>query len=33
MDVNLTVRVPGLEMLVKYSASGIGAVAGPMLAP
>ena len=33
MDVNLTVRVPGLEILVNYAASGIGAVAGPMLAP
>ena len=33
MDVNLTVKVPGLEVLVKYAASGIGAVAGPMLAP
>ena len=30
-DVNL--KVPALEMLVKYTASGIGAVAGPMLAP
>ena len=33
MDVNLTVKVHGLEVLVKYAASGIGAVAGPMLAP
>ena len=31
VDVNL--RVPALEKLVDYSASGIGAVAGPMLAP
>ena len=31
VDVNL--KVPALEMLVKYTASGIGAVAGPMLAP
>ena len=31
MDVNL--RVPALELLLKYAASGIGAVAGPMLAP
>lgn len=30
-DVN--VNVPGLEKLVDYTASGIGAVAGPMLAP
>lgn len=33
MDVNLTVKVQGLEVLLKYAASGIGAVAGPMLAP
>lgn len=33
MDANLTVAIPGLEMLVKYTASGIGAVAGPPLAP
>ena len=33
MDVKLTVRIQGLEVLVKYAASGIGAVAGPMLAP
>lgn len=32
MDVNLSVKVQGLEVLVKYVASGIGAVAGPMLA-
>ena len=31
VDVNL--KVPALEMLLKYTASGIGAVAGPMLAP
>ena len=31
VDVNL--KVPALELLVKYTASGIGAVAGPMLAP
>ena len=30
VDVNL--KIPALEMLLKYSASGIGAVAGPMLA-
>ena len=30
MDV--TVRVPALEKLVDYGASGVGAVAGPMLA-
>ena len=32
-DVNITVKVPGLEKLLDYTASGIGAVAGPMLAP
>ena len=31
MDVN--VKVPALEMLMKYTASGVGAVAGPILAP
>ena len=31
MDLN--VKVPALEKLVDYTASGIGAVAGPMLAP
>ena len=31
IDVN--VNVPGLEKLLDYAASGIGAVAGPMLAP
>ena len=31
--VDLNVKVPALELLVKYTASGIGAVAGPMLAP
>ena len=30
-DMNL--KIPALELLVKYTASGIGAVAGPMLAP
>ena len=33
MDLNLTVRVPGLEKLVDYTASGVGSVAGSMLAP
>ena len=33
VDVNLNVKVPALEKLVEYTASGIGAVAGPMLAP
>ena len=33
MDLNVTVRVPGLEKLVDYTASGIGSVAGAMLAP
>jgi len=31
VDVNL--KIPALELLVKYTASGIGAVAGPILAP
>ena len=29
---DLTVKVPAIEKLVDYTASGIGAVAGPMLA-
>ncbi len=33
MDVNVKFTVPALEKLVDYAASGIGAVAGPMLAP
>ena len=32
VDVNLNVKVPALEKLADYTASGIGAVAGPMLA-
>ena len=31
MDVNI--KVPALEKLLDYAASGIGSVAGPMLAP
>ena len=31
--VDINIKIPALEMLVKYTASGIGAVAGPMLAP
>ena len=31
--VDVNVKVPALEKLVDYTASGIGAVAGPMLAP
>ena len=31
--VDVTLKVPALEKLVDYTASGIGAVAGPMLAP
>lgn len=31
VDVNL--EVPPLELLAEYATSGIGAVAGPMLAP
>ncbi|MYF45076.1 MAG: DUF2806 domain-containing protein [Rhodobacteraceae bacterium] len=33
MDINLNVKVPAIEKLIDYSASGIGAVAGSMLAP
>ncbi|MCY3669751.1 MAG: DUF2806 domain-containing protein [Alphaproteobacteria bacterium] len=29
----MNLKVPAIEMLLKYTASGIGAVAGPMLAP
>lgn len=31
--LELNVKVPALELLLKYTASGIGVVAGPMLAP
>lgn len=31
--VELTVKVPALDELVDHTARGIGAVAGPMLAP
>ncbi len=31
--VEITVKVPALEKLLGYVVSGIGAVAGPMLAP
>ena len=33
MDVNLNVNVPAVEKLVDYTASGVGSVAGSMLAP
>ncbi|MYG43074.1 MAG: DUF2806 domain-containing protein, partial [Rhodobacteraceae bacterium] len=33
MDINLNLNVPAIEKLIDYSASGIGAVAGSMLAP
>ena len=33
MDVNINLNVPALEKLLDYVASGIGSVAGPMLAP
>lgn len=33
VDVNLNIKVPAVEMLLKYAASGIGAVAGSILAP
>ncbi len=32
MDINVNINVPALEKLADYSASGIGSVAGPMLA-
>ncbi|MYF08346.1 MAG: DUF2806 domain-containing protein [Rhodospirillaceae bacterium] len=32
MDVNLKLKIPAIEQLLGYTASGIGAVAGPMLA-
>ena len=32
-DVNVTVKVPGLEKRTAYTGSGLGAVVGPMLAP
>ena len=33
VDVNINIKVPGLEKLLEYVVSGIGAVASPMLAP
>ena len=33
VDMNLNIKVPAVEMLLKYAASGIGAVAGSILAP
>lgn len=33
VDVNVTLKVPGLEKLADYAASGLGSVAGSMLAP
>ena len=33
MDVNINLNVPALEKLLDYTASGIGSIAGPMLAP
>ena len=32
-DLNVTINVPGLEKLLDYTASGVGAVAGPLLLP
>ena len=32
-DINLSLKVPAIEKLIDYGASGIGAIAGPMLAP
>ena len=31
--VNLSLKVPAIEKLIDYGASGVGAIAGPMLAP
>ena len=33
VDMNVKVKVPAIEKLLDYTASGVGAVAGPMLAP
>ena len=33
MDQSLTINVPAIEKLVDYVASGIGSIAGSMLAP
>ena len=33
VDLNINIKVPAVEKLVEYAASGIGAVAGSMLAP
>lgn len=33
MDTNININVPALTKLVDYAASGIGSIAGPMLAP
>ena len=33
MDVNVNVNVPAIEKLVDYTASGVGSIAGSMLAP
>ena len=32
MGIDMTLRVPAIEKLVDYAASGVGAIAGPMLA-
>ena len=32
MGIDVTLRVPAIEKLVDYAASGVGAIAGPMLA-
>ena len=33
MELNVNVRVPAVEKLIDYTASGLGSVAGPILAP
>ena len=32
MGIDVTLRVPAIEKLLDYGASGVGAIAGPMLA-
>ena len=33
VDLNINIKVPAIEQLLKYTASGVGVVAGPILAP
>lgn len=32
VNINIPIKVPGIKKLVDYVASGIGSIAGPMLA-